>query len=128
MDVKPMDDDVAHELRGDARSARDVHGNAAPIDRLERVHQQFFLELDGHVASEDDPEWLLFYDGVSEGTRFGCNSIVVAGVGDDVDFAVPSADGILAEADRAVGKPLSVRRPVGITPPAVVNGVTSVAR
>ncbi|KAF7838224.1 hypothetical protein G2W53_006706 [Senna tora] len=94
---------VRHVLYRDAGPTRDVHARAAPVDGLEGVHDQLFLEPNHHVAREYDPERLVLDHGVAEGPRLGAHRVVVAGVRDDVDFAVLAADGVLAEADRAVG-------------------------
>ena len=60
-----MDDDVRRVLDRHARSAGDVHGGAAAVDGLERVHDELLFEADGHVSLEDDPERLVLDHGVA---------------------------------------------------------------
>lgn len=66
-------------------------------------------------------------DAVTESPGFWVDR-VVAGVGDDVDFAVSAANGVLSEPDCAVGESLAVLLPFGVAPPAIVNGVSASAR
>ena len=127
MDMKPVNDDVAHVLYSDARPPCDVHDCPAPVDRLVRIHQQLLLKRDCHIIGKDDPKWFLLDDGVTESARSGVDSVIVAGVHDHIDLAVLSADGVLAEADRAVGQSLPVGSPVRVAPPAVIDRVARVA-
>lgn len=123
VDVEPVNYDVGHELDGDARPAGNVDAGAAAVEGLEGVHDQLLLQLDRHVALEDDPERLVLDDRVAERPGLGVDGVVVARVGDHVDLAVAAPDGVLAEPDGAVGEALAVLLPVGVAPPAVVDRV-----
>lgn len=123
VDVDPVEDHVRRVVDGDARAAGDVDAGAAAVDGLVRAHHQLLLEADDHVGSEDYPERLVLDDGVAERAGFWVDGVVVGGVGDDVDTAVLAAEGVLAEADGAVGEAVAMGRPVGVAAPAVVDWV-----
>lgn len=126
VDVEAVNYDVRHVLDRDAGASRDVDARSSAVDRLERVHHKLLLELDHHVPGEDDPQRLVPDHGVPQGARLGVHG-VVPGVGDHVGLTVPAADGVLPEPDRTVSKPLAVLLPVGVAPPAVVDGVPGAA-
>lgn len=122
-----MDYDVGHVLNGNAGPAGDVDVGSSAVDCLERVHHQLLLQLDGHVAFEDDPQRLVLDDGVPESPRFRVYW-VVARVGDHVDFAVSASNGVLSEPNCAVRQPLPVLLPFRVAPPAIVDRVSAAAR
>lgn len=64
---------------------------------------------------------------MAEGARSWVDWVVIIGVCDDVEATVAAANGIAAEADAAVGEALAVAVPVGVAPPAVVDGVSCAA-
>lgn len=124
VDVDPMNDYVSGVVDGDARPVGDVDADAAAVDGFMRVHHELVFQANDHVAFEDDPEWLVLDDSVAESARSGVDRVIVARVGHSVYSAVSAADCVLAKADSAVGQALAVGFPIGIAPPAVVDGVT----
>ncbi|KAH7834175.1 hypothetical protein Vadar_013431 [Vaccinium darrowii] len=118
-----MHNHVCNELNGDAPSFGNVHVSPTFIYGLEVVHDQLLLELDHHVALEDDPERFILDHGVAEGTESRVHGIVVGGVGDDVEVAVVVPDGVVAEPNAAIGEKLAVEVPRWVALPAVVDGV-----
>ena len=127
VDVKAVNDDIGHELDGDASPVGNVDVDAAGVDRLEAVHEELLLERDDHVALEHDPEWPVLDDGVAERAGLRVDGVVVVGVAHHVVLAVAPADGVAAEADAAVGQPLSPHVPPAVAAPAVVDGVAGPA-
>lgn len=63
--VNAVYDNVGHILYGDAWTTCYVDARSSTVDCFERVHDQFFLESDGHVALEDDPQRFVLDDGVA---------------------------------------------------------------
>lgn len=122
MYVQSVNDHIRHILYGDARPAGDVHARSSAVDRLERVDHQLLLELDHHVTVEDDPQWLVLDGTVPKCPWLGVHR-VVSRVCHHVNLAVTSSDRVLPKPDRAVRQPLPVLIPIGVTAPAVVNGV-----
>ncbi|KAF3790928.1 hypothetical protein EJ110_NYTH15672 [Nymphaea thermarum] len=123
MDVYAMDDDVGDILDGDAGAIGDVNVGTTAVNGLEAL----LLEDDDHVALEHDPKGLVLDDGVTEGPWPGVHGVVVRGVGHHVVASIAAANGVAPEPDTAVGEPLAVARPIGVAPPAVVDGVTGSA-
>ena len=123
VDVDAVDDDVADVLEGDAAAAGDVDVGAAAVDGLEAVDDELVLEFDHHVAGEGDPEGVGLDHSVPEGARSWVDGVPVGGVGDDVEPAALAAHGVPTEPNAAVGEALPVVCPVGVAPPAVVDGV-----
>lgn len=97
MNMDPMDDDVGDVLDRQATAVGYVNVDATTIYGFEAVHDQFLLQGYHHVAFEYDPEWLVLDHGVTEGSRYGVNRIVVSRVGYDVVTAVATADCVAAE-------------------------------
>ncbi|RZS12496.1 hypothetical protein BHM03_00043965 [Ensete ventricosum] len=93
VDVEAVDDDVGDVLDGDAGAVGDVDVGAAPVDRLEAVHDELLLERDHHVALEGDPEGLVLDDRVPKCSRPRIHGIVVPGVRHDVVLPVAPAEG-----------------------------------
>lgn len=54
MNVESMYDNVGHELYGNAWTPGNVYARTPTVDCFERVHYQFFFQLDGHVTGEND--------------------------------------------------------------------------
>jgi len=102
MNVQVVDDDVADELQRETGASGDVHVVAATVERLEAVHDELLLQLDVHVAAEDDPKRLLLNDAVAERAGLGVDHVVVAVVGHHVNLPVSTSDSVLAEAQRAI--------------------------
>ena len=127
MYVDSMDDDVCNIVYGDAWSISNMDARTPAVDRLVRVHDQLLLKLDDHVPGEDDPQWFVLDDRMAEGPRLGVHRVIIGVVGDHVDPTVPASHRILAKPNCTVGEPLAVLVPVGVAPPAVVDGVASAA-
>lgn len=123
MYMQPMHNHVRDKLYRNARTIGNVHVGPTSIYGLEAVHDQLLLELDHHVALEDNPERVVLDDGVAEGSGPWVDRVGVGGVSDDVEAAIAAPDGIAAEPCAAVGKALAVLVPGGVASPAVVNGV-----
>lgn len=126
--VDSMDDDVGDVMYGDAWSISNVNTCTSTVYGLERVHDQLLLQLDHHVPLENDPQRLVLYHGVSDGSGPRVHRVVVAGVGYYVDSAVSPANCVFAEADGAIGQALAVFLPIGVAPPAVVYRVATSTR
>jgi len=127
MNMQVMNDHIANKLERETPSSSDVDVVSPSVEGLVAVHDELLLELDVHVSAEDDPERLRSDDGVAESARLGVDHVGVAVVGDDVDVAVAAADGVFAEAERAVGEGLAVLVPLFVAAPAVVHGVAAAA-
>jgi hypothetical protein len=123
VDVDAVDDDVVDVLDGNGSASGDVDVDATAVDGLEAVHDELVLQLDVHVAGEYDPERLILQCAIAERSRCGVDDVVVAVICHDVDFPILAADGVLPEPHSAVCKPLPVRPPMRIAPPAIVNRV-----
>jgi hypothetical protein len=54
----------------------------------------------------------------------GVRSVTIGGVGDGVDPAAFTAEGVAAETDAAVGESLAVVLPVRVATPTIVDGVS----
>ena len=127
MDVESVDDDVLHELDGDASAVGDMNVGTAAVDGLVAGDEQLLVEVDDHVAGEDDPERLGLDSSVAESAGAGVDQVVVGGVGDDIDLAVDAAKGVTPEPQGAVGELLAIAGPVGAAPPAAVDRVRGLA-
>ena len=103
VNVETMDYNVCHVLNGNARPTGDMDASATAVDGFEGIHNQFFFQSNHHIASEDDPEGFILDYGVTESSWFRVNWIIVAGVSDDVDLAVATANGVFAESNPTVG-------------------------
>ena len=128
VNVDAVDDDVAHVLQGHAAPAGDVHIGSSPVYGLEAVDDELVLEFDEHVGGEGNPQGLSLDHSVPESARSGVDGVLVGGVGDHIELTALAAHSVLAEPNAAVGEALPVVLPVGVTPPAVVNGVTGETR
>lgn len=127
-DVDVVDDDVADVLKRNAAAAGDLDIRAATVDGFEAVDNELVLELDEHVAREDDPEGFGLDHAVAKCAWSWVCWVVIGGVGDDVDLAAFAAEGCVAESDGAVGESLAVVGPVWVAPPAIVDWVSGEAR
>ena len=72
---------------------------------------------------ENDPEWSVSGDTISEGTHFWVYKVVIGRVGDDVELTVEPTGCVMAEPLGAPSKRLSVGSPVGLAPPATIDWV-----
>lgn len=126
--IDPVNNNIRHVLYSDARTISNVHTRTPAINGLKRVHYQFLLQFDNHVPGKYDPQRLFLNDGVAERPGLRIDHIIVARVRHDVNLAVSSANGVLTESDGAVRQFLTILLPIGVTTPAVVDGITRVAR
>ncbi|MFS8031994.1 hypothetical protein Hanom_Chr17g01552421 [Helianthus anomalus] len=90
--------------------------------------KELALELDVHVAGENDPKWLRLEDRVAQGARSRVNHIFVGWIGNDVDFATFPTNGVVTEALTTASYLLAVVCPFGVTSPAFVDQVMGFAR
>ncbi len=103
MDMESVHNDIRDVLQRQACATCDVHVSTPAVQGFEAVHDELLLERDHHVACEDDPQRLGLNDAPTKSAVLGVGDSVVAAVGDHVDFAIASSDGVLAVPDRAVG-------------------------
>lgn len=127
MDVYAVDDDVAHILRRYARSMRYVNIVASAIDRLETVHEQLLLQHNRHVRCENDPQRFRLNHSVPQCSGPWSHSVVIRGVRDYVEFSISATNSVPAEANSAIRELLSMTFPVGVTAPAIIDGIPSSA-
>ena len=80
-----------------------------------------------HVGTEDNPERLRLDDSITERARARVYSIMIRGVGDNVEAASLAAKGVLAKPNAAIGQTLAVQLPIRVASPAVVDRVASLA-
>ena len=123
VNVEAVDDDVRDELDGNAGAVGDMDVGAASVDGLEAVHYQLLLQRDHHVPLEHDPQGTVLDHGVPERPRFRVHRVVVVRVRHNIVAAIAPADRVAAEADAAVGEPLSPEVPPLVAPPAVIDWV-----
>jgi len=62
-------------------------------------------------------------DGVSQSSFLRIDEIVIRVIGDDVNGSFGASDGVLAKPNCATGQRLAVVEPVGVVPPAIVDGI-----
>lgn len=123
VEVDAVDYDVLHELDGDPRAPGDMDVDAAAVDGLVASHDQLLLQVDDHVAREDDPQRLGLDHRVPESAPAGLVHFVVRGVCHHVDPTIHSSGGPPAEPEDTFGQLLAVQVPVRLAPPAPVNRV-----
>jgi len=126
--VDVVDDDVGDVLERDAAVARDVDVGAPSVDGFEAVEDELVFKVYGHVRGEHDPERLVLDDGVPERAGNGVGRVAVRRVRHHVDLPALPAHGVFAEPDAALRQLLPVCAPVGVAPPAVVDGVSGETR
>lgn len=96
MNVETMNYDVGHVLDGNARSSSNVDVSSSAVDCLEGVHDQLLLQLDHHVSFEDNPEWLILDDTVSECAWLGIHRVVPC-IRDHIYFPISATNGMLSK-------------------------------
>jgi len=128
VDVQVVDDHVPGQLHRDAGAVGDVHLRAAPVDGLVAAHQQLLRELDDHRLGEDDPQRAWLDHAPPERPRPRVHHVAVAGIRHDVDRTAEAAGGRLPETPGAPGQTETVRRPVVLAAPALVDRVRRTAR
>ena len=128
MDVESMYDNVGHKLYSNAWSTCNVNTSSPAINGLEGVHDQLFLQLNHHVPSKDDPQGLILDDCIPKSPRLRIHHIIITGVCDHVNLSVLATYGILPKPNCTISQALPVLLPIGVTPPAVINGVPTPTR
>lgn len=112
VNVDVVNNNVVNILNSKARSSSDVHIVTTTVESLVTVHDELLLEFNVHVAAEHDPERLGLNDAIAKCTFFGVNNIVIAFIGNNVDFSIFTPDGILAKAKGAIRELLPIFGPV----------------
>lgn len=120
-----MDDDIGNILDCDAPSISNVDIGSSAINCLEAVHDELLLQRDNHVPLEHNPERPILDNSMAKSTRPGVNRVIISGVSDNIEFSITTTNGVSAKTNTTVGKALPVLLPVGVTTPAIINGVTS---
>lgn len=123
MDVNPVNDNVFHILYCNARTVGDVDIGASAVDCLVTVHDKLLFELDDHVSLKDDPQRLVLNNSVAQSAWPGIDWIVVIGICDNIESAVLPSNGVPAESNGAVCKPLSIVFPICIAAPTIIDRV-----
>lgn len=123
VNVEVVNDDMLHELDGEAGTVGDVNVRPPTVDGLVVVDHQLLLELDDHVTGEDDPEWPVAGHAVAEGAWPGVQEVVVRRICNHINRTTQAAFGVAAEALGALGQKLAVARPIAPAPPAPVDRV-----
>lgn len=125
MDMQTMNYNVCNKLDCNAGSISNVNIGSAAINGLEAIHDELLLQLDHHVTLEDNPERLVLDDSMAQSTGSGVNGIIIAGVSDNIEASITTTNGISAKTNATVCKTLAVLLPIGITTPAIINGISS---
>lgn len=127
MDVQTMNDNISNILDRDASSISNVDIDPTGVNGLEAVHYELLLQFYNHVTLEHNPERLVLDNSMAQSARLGVDSVIVAGVGDHIEAAITATYGISSKSNATVCKALAVTMPVGVTAPAVVNGIAGSA-
>ena len=127
MDVQTVNDNISDKLDSDASSISNVDISPTAINGLEAVHDQLLLQLDNHVPLEHNPQRFFLDDSVAQSSGPGVDRVIITRVGDDIETAVTATNRIPAKTNATVCKALAVLLPLGVTTPAVINGIASSA-
>ena len=95
---------------------------------LEAVDDELVFEFDEHAGGEGNTQGLSLDHSVLESAQGGVDGVLVEGVDDHIELTAFAAHSVLAEPNAAVGEAQLVVLPVGVAPPAVINGVTGETR
>lgn len=128
MNVNVVNDHIADVLQRDASTADNVDVRPAAVQGLVAVEDELLGQPYQHVPREHDPQWLLLYDGIAQRPRLRVHRVIIRGISDNVHLTIPAADGILPEPHGTVGEPLPVVGPIWVALPAVVDGISCLAR
>jgi len=101
--ANPVDDNVVHELHGEATTVPDLNIGATTIDGLVGGNHQLLLQTDDHAAFEGDPKRTLLSHSITEGSWFGVNHILIGVISDDIDGSTEASDGASSEPFSAFG-------------------------
>lgn len=122
MNTETMDYYMANTLHYDAWPICDLHFRAPPVYGLETVDNELILECNHHALLENDPQRFCLDDAITESSRLGIDW-VIRWVGHNVDCTILPSQSLLAEAYNAVSQCMSVRRPIGIKAPTIIDYV-----
>lgn len=125
MDVKAMDNDIGHKLDCNAGPISNMHIGSPCINSLKAVHDQLLLQRYNHIPLEHNPERPVLNNGVPESARPGVHGVIIAGISHNIEPAISAPYSIAPKPNPAICEALTVLVPVGITSPAIINGVSS---
>lgn len=128
MDVKTVYYDICDILDCDAASISNVNIGSSPINGLEAVHDELLRQLDHHVTLEHNPERPVLDHSVAQSAGLGVHRVIVSGVSDHIEATITTTNCVPTEPNATVCKALPVTVPIGVTAPAIINGVTSSTR
>lgn len=128
MHIDTMDDNISDELNCDAGSISNVYIHTTPINGLEAVHDELFLQSDHHVALKHNPKGFILDYSVSDSSRFGVHRIIITWVSYNIEPPIAASNSISPKPNRAISEALSVALPVLITSPAIIYWVPCAAR
>ena len=128
MNVKTMNYNIGNILNCDAASISNVDIGTPSINSLEAVYNEFLLQLYHHVPLEDNPERPVLNNSMAQSARPWVNRVIVSGISDNIKPTITTTNSISAKSNATVCKALPVTLPVGVTTPAIINGVTSSTR
>ncbi|WVZ13942.1 hypothetical protein V8G54_011508 [Vigna mungo] len=126
LNANAVDDDVVHELNGEATTVPDLNVGTTTVDGLIGGNEKLLLQSDDHAAFEDDPKWTLLGDGISEGSWLRVDHVLVGVIGDNVNGSTEPSHSASSEPFSASGQTVPVFSPVFVAPPAIVNGIGAV--
>ncbi len=122
-----MNYNISDKLDGDACSISNVDIDPTTINGLEAVHDQLLLQLYHHVPLEHNPQRFVLDDSMAQSAGPGVDRVIVAGVSDDIEAAVTATNCIPTKTNATVCKAFAVFLPIGVTTPAVINGIAGSA-
>lgn len=103
LDANSVDDNVVHELNGEASAVPKHHVGAATVDGLVGGNHQLLIQFDHHAALEDDPQGAPLGHGVTDGSWLRVHHVVIGIIGDDIDGATETTGGPSSEPFAALG-------------------------
>jgi len=103
LDANSVDNNVVHELNGEASTAPKLHVCATTIDGLVGGNHQLLPQTDDHAVSEDDPQGAFLGDSVTDSSRLRVHHVVIGIIGDDIDGTTEPAGGPSSEPFAALG-------------------------
>lgn len=125
MDMQTMNYNICDKLDCNACSISNVDIDSTAINGLEAIHDKLLLQLDHHVTFEHNPEGLILDDSMAQSAGSGVNGIIIIRISDNIEASITTTNGISAKTNSTVCKTLAVLLPVGITTPAIINGISS---
>lgn len=103
LDANSVDNNVVHELNGEASAVPKHHVGAATVDGLVGGNHQLLIQFDHHAALEDDPQGAPLGHGVTDGSWLRVHHVVIGIIGDDIDGATETTGGPSSEPFAALG-------------------------